>query len=272
MEFEEKNVKEAVKKAAKALKIPEKEIQYDVISYGSTGIFGLVGTKKAKIKVILPKEESADKKITIENESGLLFEESIKKEESIKRIEENLPSDSLPKEIESSSRKEALEAGSRVLNKILEKITDDAACEIEEKGEMVLYNIKGGNAALLIGKRGQTLEAIQYIIERCVNKHSEKRIRIQIDVADYLENRKGNLEQRAQRLAEKVKRIGKPVTVGEMNVYDRKIVHIALKENRHVRTQSMGSGFYRKLVIFPKKMGARKKEKINARNNEKNSL
>ena len=224
-----------------------------MISYGSTGIFGLVGTKKAKIKVILPQEESAEH---ASQDDGPVIQSVPEKTPETAPDSETKSDEKTPLE-----RRAAIDTGQRVLKKILEKITEDAVCETEEKEDVVLYKINGGNAALLIGKRGQTLEAIQYIVERCVNKHSEKRIRLQIDVGGYLENRKINLEQRAQRLAEKAKRIGKPVTVGEMNVYDRKIVHIALKDNRHVRTQSMGNGFYRKLVIFPKKGGGKKREK-----------
>jgi spoIIIJ-associated protein len=255
MEFEDKNVKIAVQKAAKALKISEKDLQYEVITYGSTGIFGLVGAKKAKIKAILPKEPVATENNQISNKDSVLPVKT-----AVSEGEEDV-SVSAPREKDIASRKDAIEAGRLVLQKILDKIADDATAEIEETGEAVLYNVKGGNAAVLIGKRGQTLEAIQYIVERTVNKNSEKRIRLQIDVAGYLENRKVNLEQRAQRLAEKVKRIGKPVTVGEMNVYDRKIVHLTLKENKFVRTQSMGNGFYRKLVIFPSKGGSRTREK-----------
>ena len=151
--------------------------------------------------------------------------------------------------------------GRNVTQRIVEKITDDATIRVEEKNDQVVFHVEGGKTAILIGKRGQTLEAIQYIVDRIVNKKSEKRIRIQIDVAGYLENKKTNLEQRAFHLAGKVKTTGKPVTVGELNVYDRKIVHMFLKEDKEVRTQSMGSGFYRKLVIFPKKSSGPKKKK-----------
>lgn len=253
MEFEDKNVKTAVKKAAKTLKIEANELKYEVISYGSTGIFGLVGAKKAKIRVTLPKEEAP-----VETEEKEVKTKDLSKEPVVPDIEEPEKAAETP-EAESPVRKEAVETGRRVLQKILDKITDGAEIEIKDSKDILLYDVKGGNAAVLIGKRGQTLEAIQYIVERTVNKHSEKRIRLQIDVAGYLENRKVNLEQRAQRLAEKVQKIGKPVTVGEMNVYDRKIVHLTLKDNRNVRTQSMGNGFYRKLVIFPKKGGGRKR-------------
>jgi len=270
MEFEDKNLKAVVKKAAKTLKVPAETLKYEVISYGSTGIFGLVGAKKAKIRVITSKKEKGE--IKTKPEKG----EPPKKQKAKKRAPERAPEKMPERTPENAPEKQteklaevkeentletsaAIEIGSAVIQRIVEKITDGATVQIENKDEGVVYHVEGGKAAIIIGKRGQTLEAIQYLVDRVINKNSEKRIRFQIDVAGYLENKKATLEQRALHLAEKVKKTGKPITVGELNVYDRKIVHMCLKEDVDVRTQSMGSGFYRKLVIFPKKANASKK-------------
>jgi len=299
MEFEDKNLKAAVKKAAKVLKVPAESLKYEVISYGSTGIFGLVGAKKAKIRVDTSKKEkgeSGSKPIQGDAPKG---KKAVKKmpgkpqakpptkpqakpqakplenppekpsekppgpppeqpiEKAVERPVEAAPSVDQKISIDTS---EAAEAGRTVIQKIIDKITDGATVQVESKEESVVFHVDGGKTALIIGKRGQTLEAIQYLVDRIVNKDREKRIRFQIDVAGYLESKKANLEQRALHLADKVKKTGKPVTVGELNVYDRKIVHMCLKEDRDVRTQSMGSGFYRKLVIFPTKANGQKKK------------
>ena len=116
---------------------------------------------------------------------------------------------------------------------------------------------------MLIGKRGQTLEAIQYLVEKIVNKRIEARVRLQIDVEGYMETRRTNLQRLAERLAEKSKRTGKPVTIGQMNAQDRRVVHLTLKDDNGVRTQSMGDGYYRKLVIFPRKSFSQKKNANN---------
>jgi spoIIIJ-associated protein len=306
--IEGKNVEEAVKIASDAFNIPVEKLKYDVITYGSTGIFGLVGVKKAKIRVNLPEERPAKKEAKKETESVPNRTESVPNR-SAKKHQEKKPGGrgraKMPVEkstqrtpMKRENKEEASPAsparceetellkaeitgektapvlpdelkayaddpvalGKAVLLRILEMITveTDIAVDVEQDEDGVLFNVKGGKAAVLIGKRGQTLEAIQYLIEKIVNRISEKRIRLQIDVQGYLKNRKENLEQLANRLAEKAHRIGKPVTVGEMNVHDRKIVHMALKDHRHVRTQSMGNGFYRKLMIFPKKSGPKK--------------
>lgn len=271
MMLEAKNVEKAVKKASAKYNIPAEKLKYEVITYGSTGIFGLVGVKKAKIRVILPDEKLLKKDPVKAKlaEKKPIEKKRIEKKRVEKKPVEKKPVDAevetiekpkppLPEELIQYAN-DPIALGKNVLQKILDMITVEATIEVMENEDSVLFNVKGGKAAVLIGKRGQTLEAIQYLVEKIVNRHSEKRTRLQIDVQGYLENRKTNLEELANRLAEKSARIGKPVTVGEMNVHDRKIVHMALKDHRQVRTQSMGSGFYRKLMIFPKKNGQRKR-------------
>jgi len=219
-----------------------------VISYGSTGIFGLVGTKKAKIRVVLPEPDSAK---TNENER---LEEPADRFQEKKDKTEKEPNRSEKDDIETQTYPdEPVELGRVVLQRIVDFITEGAEISIDKSAERILFKVIGGNSAVLIGKRGQTLEAIQYLVEKVVNKRIESRVRMQIDVEGYLQTRKTNLQRMAERMAEKSKRTGKPVSIGQMNAHDRRIVHLALKHDNRVRTQSMGDGYYRKLVIFPKK-------------------
>ncbi len=254
LEFEEKNVEMAVKKACKELNIPREKLKHDVISYGSTGIFGLVGTKKARIRVTVPEPAPAPvhKDSDSEKDRGGFPDHTIDDKDSPIDVapekKEILYSDDDPKDI-----------GRDALQRIIDLITTDATISIEERSKRIFFNVKGGNSGILIGKRGQTLEAIQYILGKIVNKSRQERIRIQVDVEGYLEKRRISLEGLATRLAEKVKRTGKPATIGQMNSHDRRIVHIALKNDSLVRTQSMGEGVLRKLVIFPRKNMQRKK-------------
>lgn len=254
LEFEDKNVEMAVKKACEELNIPKEKLKHDVISYGSTGIFGLVGTKKARIRVTLPKT-SQDSKI---EDSNTKEQKTASSDQSVKNTDFQM--NAAIDEIEiSTSDDDPKEIGREALQRILDLITTDAKIKIQEKTNRIFFNVKGGNSAVLIGKRGQTLEAIQYIVEKIVNKQRKERVGIQVDVEGYLEKRRLSLEKTAFRLAEKVKRTGKPATIGQMNSHDRRIVHIALKDDHMVRTQSMGEGILRKLVIFPKKNSSRKK-------------
>jgi spoIIIJ-associated protein len=256
LEFEDKNVEMAVRKACEELNIPREKLRHDVISYGSTGIFGLVGTKKARIRVILPKT-SKDVKI---EDSNRKKQKSVSLDQIVKNTDSQ--SDAAADNIEPShSEGDPKEIGRDALQRIIDLITTEATISIEERSNRYFFNIKGGNTAVLIGKRGQTLEAIQYIVEKIINKKRKERVGVQVDVEGYLEKRRLSLEKTAFRLAEKVKRTGKPATMGQMNSHDRRIVHIFLKSDNMVRTQSMGEGILRKLVIFPKKTSSRKKTK-----------
>ena len=247
LEFEGKDVEKASQKACEELKIPKEKLKYDVISYGATGIFGLVGIKKAKIRVTVPDLTSED------NAEEKDLEHNNKSKKHVTEVELSTEQAHLDDKAISSISDESINLGKNVLQQIIDLITVDAEISFEKKSDQILFYIKGGNVAILIGKQGQTLEAMQYLVEKIVNKHSEQRIRIQIDIEGYLEKRQNNLKSLAGRLAEKAKRSGKPITIGQMNAHDRRIVHLALRDDSGVRTQSVGDGFLKKLLIFPRK-------------------
>ncbi len=247
LEFEGKDVEKASKKACEELKIPKEKLKYDVISYGATGIFGLVGIKKAKIRVTLPDSPPED------NTKEKDLEHNNEPKKHVAEVECSTEQAHLDNKAIASIPDESVNLGKNVLQRIIDLITIDAEIAFEKKSDEILFYIKGGNVAILIGKRGQTLEAMQYLVEKIVNKHSEQRIRIQIDIEGYLKKRQNNLKGLAERLAEKAKRSGKPITIGQMNAHDRRIVHIALRDDNGVTTQSVGDGFLKKLLIFPRK-------------------
>jgi spoIIIJ-associated protein len=263
-EFEGKNVEQAVQKALDDLKIEKRELKYDVVSYGSTGIFGLVGAKKAKIRVIPPK--NGFKKRLSDTETKDLIEEVMSEGfEGTPVSAYESPNESNDDEQSTSpikpDERDPIEIGQKVLQKILDLITSEANISSTKDKEYIYYEIEGGNASIIIGKRGQTIEAIQYLVEKIVNKKIDnQRWRVEIDIEGYMENRRSNLKRLGLRMAEKAKRSGKPVTISQLNAHDRRIVHLALKNDSAVRTQSMGDGYYRKLMIFPKKSRNRKKK------------
>lgn len=311
-EFVGKNVEKALEAASKSLNLPKEKIKHDVISFGSSGIFGLVGVKKAKIRVALPEGGGSNGKrgagsgassatsAAVQDILSSTFGDagtkkgSGSKEKAVKKApkRESAPKrergsaggggpkkEAAPKKAQESQRTpapkkdesqppnvktpsagngkpvdpEIIDYGSSILQGVVDYLTDDAVINVDQNDERTIYNITGGNAAVLIGKRGQTLEAIQYLLEKIVNKKNGGRVRVLVDVEGYLDTRKENLERLAGRLSEKAVRVGKPMTIGQMNAHDRRIVHLCLKENTNVRTQSIGEGYYRKLMIFPKK-------------------
>ena len=251
-EYEGKNIDKAVKKACRELNLNPDEINYEVLSHGSSGIFGLAGAKKAKILVNLPEEKK-----DAEDGADLTVPEIVNYSE-LPAPDAPLPAgEGFVHHPLNEFPDTPLDLGRTVLQRIVDAITADAEISAKEDAGQIILNVAGGNAALLIGKKGQTLEAIQSLVEKIVNKHNNhtrsNKIRVRVDVEGYLEARKNNLEKLAMRLAQKSKRIRKPISLGQMSAYDRRIVHLVLKDDPDVRTKSRGEGYMRKLVIFPKK-------------------
>lgn len=253
-EFQAKNVEKALEKASDELNIPSDEIKHEVLTYGSTGIFGLVGIKKAKIKVFVEEEKAPQGQAEADEESTVLSEP--------KSAAEN-QSDGVP--IDADIDSEIIDFGTQALQQIVDGISAGATVKIRQTKDKLCFLVTGGDSGVLIGKRGQTLEAIQYLLEKMINKKTTKKMRVMVDIEGYLEKRKNNLKQLASRMAEKAKKIRKPVTIGQMNAHDRRIVHIHLKDENGIRTQSIGDGYYRKLMIFPKKRGASKGRNDNSK-------
>ncbi|WP_027359746.1 RNA-binding cell elongation regulator Jag/EloR [Desulforegula conservatrix] len=287
--FEGKSVDIAIENACKELRVSKDRLKYEIISYGSTGIFGIVGVKKAKIEVVMPETSAKHDDEHHEAKAGAksLVDEAFsngKKSKAPIAAKEALPIETASESDDDSAYEgfdddeddvdermaaavnelsdEVIEKGTIALQKIADAITEDASIRVVKEKDRLVYNIEGGDPSLLIGKRGQTLEAVQYLIDKLINRNADARVRVQVDVGGYLETRKKNLEGLALRLAEKAKKTGKPSTIGQMTAHDRRIVHLALKDDHGVRTQSMGEGYYRRLVIFPKRNSARRRRPV----------
>ena len=123
----------------------------------------------------------------------------------------------------------------------------------------------GDEMGILIGKRGQTLDSLQYIISLVVNKESDSYIRVKVDTENYRERRKETLETLAKNIAYKVKRTRRSVALEPMNPYERRIIHSALQNDRYVETHSEGEEPYRKVVVTLKRYN--KEKKNNSSNN-----
>jgi len=281
IEFEGKNIETAVEKACEKLNITKDELKYEIISNGSSGIFGLVGFKKAKIKVMTGEGFSGDPSNGETNEpetdngdrNGVasLVDEAFSVNGAGGADRGGEDENALKPNKTSGLPEKPVTLGRDILERIVGVITDDTSIAIEKDDDNVRFQISGGNASVLIGKKGQNLEAIQYIIDKVVNRHSEKRIIVEVDVEDYFQKRKEKLVQLAERLAEKAKRTKKPSTLKQMNIQERRIIHLALKKDRSIRTQSIGDGYYRKLIIIPKKGTARKQRPSNRNNSKVNA-
>lgn len=133
------------------------------------------------------------------------------------------------------------------------KVETNVAIDYKEEENVMNIDLSGPDMGILIGKRGQTLDSLQYLISLFVNRESESYIRVKLDTENYRERRKVTLEKLAKKIAYSVKRSKKAVSLEPMNPYERRVIHSALQNDRFVCTKSEGEEPYRKVVIMLKK-------------------
>ena len=126
---------------------------------------------------------------------------------------------------------------------------------VNEEEHIIEVELKGDDMGILIGKRGQTLDSLQYLTNLAINKHSDEYYKVKIDTEDYRKRRKETLENLAKNIAYKVKRTKRPVSLEPMNPFERRIIHSALQNDRYVTTHSEGDEPYRHVVVTLKKLG-----------------
>jgi len=228
-EFEGKTTEEAIQNAARELNLPVEELSVDVIEPGSAGIFGLVGGRKAKIKV------------TLKTPSELEEEGEEEKQEPGERREE-------PQENDVNFAK-------RTLEEILALIPVEATVAASRGEGRITLKVQGDRSGLLIGRKGNTLDALQFLVNKIVSKALDKKIDVVIDSENYRRRREDSLTQLALKMGDKAKRIKKPVTTNPMNPHDRRLIHLALKDDEHLETRSRGEGLLKRVVIIPKGKG-----------------
>lgn len=220
-EFEGKTPEEAIEIASRELQLSTDHMTIEVIEPGSAGIFGLVGGRKAKIRVTLPHEKG--------------FEEN----------DEN----SFPDKADETD----VAAAKETLEKLLSLIPIDATVRAQPDNGRIALSIEGDSSGLLIGRRGRTLDALQHIVNKIVNKTLDKRIQVLVDSEDYRQRRRETLVQMALKMGDKAKRMKKPIATNLLNPHDRRIVHLTLKDDADLDTKSRGEGVLRKVVIIPKR-------------------
>ena len=154
--------------------------------------------------------------------------------------------------VSSSDDSTALKAKD-LLDGILQRISLECKVTVSETPEKIILDIEGENSGLLIGKRGQNIDALQYILNKAINKFDNGHKRILIDSGEYRKRREEFLLGLAEKIRERVKKTMKPVSLANMNAHDRRIIHMVLQEDESLITQSRGEGKYRKIVILPAK-------------------
>ena len=276
-----KTLDDAITEALVQLGVTSDRLEYDVIEKGSPGFLG-IGMKQAVIRAWRkeePKEESVDEiaeelikeavptDITLDTKE----EKEPKKPKKENKEPKKTTQKSGKKEIKKEQKKEAKpeekteprhetelakveDATIKECETFLQNVLQAMHMEVElcskvdEEGALSI-EMKGDNMGILIGKRGQTLDSLQYLTNRVANKMQAGYVRVKLDTEDYRERRKETLENLARNIAHKVKRTRKPVTLEPMNPYERRIIHSALQGDKNVTTHSEGEEPYRRVVV-----------------------
>ncbi|MCI9598345.1 MAG: protein jag [Firmicutes bacterium] len=258
MNFSEKwgtDVEEAVRLALVDLKLERDQVEVTVLEEPSKGFFG-IGSKLAKVRVEPKKveekieEETKTPEIEIKREAKESPEKKPdrrKKEKSSNRREKR--KSLVPREPEENLELVTEHPALAFLDEITEKMGLTLEMTAKQGVNSLYIDIQGKDSGTIIGKRGQTLDAIQYLTSLVVNKDTEKYIRVVIDAENYRSKRERTLEQLANRLADKVVRTKKSVRLEPMNPYERKVIHATLQGNPNVTTKSEGEEPYRRVII-----------------------
>lgn len=200
-----KTVEEALKAALQELEVKEEEVEVEIIDEASKGLFGLIGAKEAKIKVIVKNDpiETADKFISdLLKSMGIEASKDIRKEESTLYVD--------------------------------------------------IKDINPTDMGILIGKRGNTLDSVQYLLSLAINKGRENYLKVVLDTEGYRKKREETLIRLANKMAEKAKYSRRPVKLEPMNPYERRVIHSSLQGFTGISTYSEGDEPYRRVVIVAK--------------------
>lgn len=260
-----KTLDDAITEALVQLGVTSDRLDYIVVEKGSEGFLG-IGRKQAVIKARRKREEKPVEETVEESKVETPVKEEVKPEKKTekkpakehshtkKNVREEKP------EVKSEPKKEVelakvepqtIETCEKFIYDVMNAMGMDdvkVTSVVDEEGALSI-NMEGSNMGILIGKRGQTLDSLQYLTNRVANKMQDGYVRVKLDTEDYRRRRKETLENLAKNIASKVKRTRKTVSLESMNPYERRIIHSALQSDPAVSTHSEGEEPYRRVVV-----------------------
>ncbi len=315
LEIEGKTIDEAIEKACREFNVPREKLNIEILSEGSSGFLGLVGSKKARVKASLlnlemsfdlpaekkekapeafpaprhperpqdrPQDRSRDQKERREQRDQRPPREHREQRENRpprearpprehrphreirppreqrepretrpprEHRETQIPREPLPEPVESSP--ETLAAAKEILLGILSRMGIEAQVTVEDTPEAISLTLRGADEGLLIGKRGQTLDALQYVVNKILSKQGREKKQVVVDTEDYRKKREEALVSLAEKVSQKVRKTKKPITLGNMTARERRIIHLTLQNDDTVVTKSRGEGPNRKIIVRP---------------------
>ncbi len=273
-DFYGKEVADAIKEAVETLKVPQEELDIEVLETGSTGIFGLI-RKKARIRVkiqgagaeqpetapepptaieveVAPEPEVEDAPAAEERSATPEEPQDVEEKRAAEEIKEQPEEEDVEAEevVEQEASDEAVAIVKDELNQLLDKMGYATGLEIEKSSLSLQCNIDGEFQEQLTGPEGKTLDSIQYLLRKIVARKCTERLRITVNVGDFRERRLEELKVRAVELAAQVKEDGKTQVLPALNPSERREIHMVLQEDKDIRSRSVGDGLFKKILIF----------------------
>lgn len=277
-----KTVDDAITEALIQLGVTSDKLEYEVIEKGSAGFLG-IGMKQAVIEARRKPEEVVEEEPEIKFDFALdekkepkkEIKKDTKKEKKYVKAQTEVQKETVKVKAEErkNSKTEETEKAPAKREIVTVRVTEEAKSAVEgfladtlkamgmeveltsviEEDGSLTVDMKGENMGILIGKRGQTLDSLQYLANRVANKHQDGYVRVKLDTENYRARREETLKHLAKNIAHKVKRNRRPVALEPMNPYERRIIHSALQSDPYVTTHSEGEEPYRKVVVTLKR-------------------
>jgi spoIIIJ-associated protein len=238
VEAEGNSIDEAIDNALRVLGTTRDRVEVEIVSNSARGLFGL-GSRKARIRATVRKPIDTER----------LSEQPLSGKSVEKQRGQGLPKE--PQAVDGH----ILEEARRALQEIVDRVGVAATAEVREQDRQIVLDLTGDASGVLIGRRGQMLDALEYIVNRIVARDESAPTRIIIDSQGYRERHQRSLEDLARRMGAQAKKKRKPVALNPMSPRDRRIIHLVLQEDPALTTRSSGKGYFRKLVIVPSSGG-----------------
>ncbi|MCK5341434.1 MAG: Jag N-terminal domain-containing protein [Desulfobulbaceae bacterium] len=256
MEYSGKDVNDAINKACSTLSLTREELDIEVLSPGSAGIFGLC-RRKAKILVSRKEQVKQTTKDTAdahpEEEAEATPEETYPDTTNDEDTNLEATGNGLP-----AFTPEMLDTAKTELLKVLELMGYPSEVTITQEKNKAVVHISGEHVDDIIGSEGQVLDSLQYLLRKMLGKKFLKKVMIALDAGDFRAQRANDLQDKALKLAEEVKETSKTRTIPALNPAERRIVHMALQNDKTIRSRSVGEGLYKKILIYLPGKGKRK--------------
>lgn len=244
-----KTLDDAITEALIQLGVTSDQLDYEVIEKGSAGFLG-IGMKQAVIKA----RKKVEKPVEIKKQEPVKEPKSEPVVETVKEPSQPVVEQPVVEKKETELAKvqvETINECEKFISDVLKAMGMDdvkVISQIDHEGALSI-EMEGSNMGILIGKRGQTLDSLQYLANRVANKMQDGYVRVKLDTENYRTRRKETLENLAKNIASKVKRTRRPVSLEPMNPYERRIIHSALQTDSAVSTHSEGEEPYRRVVV-----------------------